>query len=469
MKTNRKTGVILLFSLILMILTSPGILSQPPRGWILSSDRSGYKASVDNKIFYHGRNSAMIESTVENSPSFCTLMQNMVVNDFNGKRMKMTGYIRSEGVHDSAQMWVRVDDIDRKISADFDNMSGRALVGIHDWTRCEIVFDVPRKSLIFFGFILNGPGKMWADNVSFEAVPASVAKTAKPVNAPLPDAYLEQIKNVPEQLQDKLPENLDFEEDAARGISTLKTNLPKADLHVHLSRGYGSTTDLRYRKASELAGQMGVIFGIAEEIDSPDITRNGLVINEFAELANRYNLYLGLQVNQPGWTRFYSKESLSKVDYIAADALRFPDKNGQVRLLWLPGVIFEDAQEFMDRYVEYNLKVMSEPIDIWVNATFLPESLASQYDRLWTDARMKKVIDAAVKNNIAIEINSRYQIPGKKFIKMAKAAGAHFTFGSNQHDTGIGEIGWAVSIADECGITADDLFFPERKLSQLNK
>jgi histidinol phosphatase-like PHP family hydrolase len=173
-------------------------------------------------------------------------------------------------------------------------------------------------------------------------------------------------------------------------------------------------------------------------------------------------------VNEPGWTRLYSKDALSKVDYVAADALRFPDKNGQVRLLWLPGVIFEDAQDFMDRYVDYNLKVMSEPINIWVNATFLPESLSRMYDQLWTDARMKKLIDAAVKNNIAIEINSRYQIPGKKFIKMAKAAGAHFTFGSNQHDTGIGEIGWSVSMAEECGVTADNLFFPQRK-SQINK
>jgi hypothetical protein len=279
MKNSRKNGARLIFSFILMIFISPAILSQAPEGWILSADRPGYKASVDNKIFYHGRNSALIESAVENSSSFCSLMQNMVVNDFRGKRVKMTGYIKLEGMNDSAQMWVRVDDIGRKMSADFDNMSGRPLIGKHDWTRCEIIFDVPGKSLIFFGFILNGAGKMWVDNVSFEAVPASVAKTAKPLNAPLPAAYLDQIKDVPEQLEDKLPANLDFEEDATVHITSLKTALPKADLHVHLSSGFGSTPDLRYRKASELAEKMGVRFGIAEEIDSPDIIRNGLLIN----------------------------------------------------------------------------------------------------------------------------------------------------------------------------------------------
>ena len=77
---------------------------------------------------------------------------------------------------------------------------------------------------------------------------------------------------------------------------------------------------------------------------------------------------------------------------------------------------------------------------------------------------MKILIDAAVKNNIAIEINSRFQIPNKKFILMAKAAGAHFTFGSNQHDTAIGDINWSLAIANECGLKKTDFFIPKRVL-----
>ncbi len=36
---------------------------------------------------------------------------------------------------------------------------------------------------------------------------------------------------------------------------------------------------------------------------------------------------------------------------------------------------------------------------------------------------MQKVIDAAVKNDVAIEINNRYKIPSATFIKLAKAGG----------------------------------------------
>lgn len=242
-------------------------------------------------------------------------------------------------------------------------------------------------------------------------------------------------------------------------------DLPKADLHVHISKKYGGSVP-RYEKAAELSSKMGVIFGIAEEIETPDIKQNDILVSQCMEQAKKYPLYIGLQVNQPGWTKLYSKETIDNLDYILADALRFPDKNGKVILLWVNGVNFENPGEFMDRYVDYNLKVMAEPIDVWVNATFLPESLSAKYDELWTEKRMKTLINAAVKNNIAIEINSRYRIPGKKFIQLAKAAGAKFTFGSNNHDNGIGDIAWCMSVAKECGLKKSDFFMPERNLTK---
>lgn len=129
--------------------------------------------------------------------------------------------------------------------------------------------------------------------------------------------------------------------------------------------------------------------------------------------------------------------------------------------------VFNNAEDFMDRYVAYNLKVLAEPINIWANPTYLPISLEREYDQLWTADRMKILIDAAVKNNIAIEINSRFQIPGKRFIELARAAGARFTFGSNEHDTNIGDINWSRKMAKKCGLTNEDFFVPKRVL--LNK
>jgi hypothetical protein len=40
----------------------------------------------------------------------------------------------------------------------------------------------------------------------------------------------------------------------------------------------------------------------------------------------------------------------------------------------------------------------------------------------------------------------------------------HFTFGSNQHDTAIGDINWSLAIANECGLKKTDFFIPKRVL-----
>jgi len=254
---------------------------------------------------------------------------------------------------------------------------------------------------------------------------------------------------------------------AVIGLNSCENDLPKTDLHVHLTVKYADTPTLRFEKAAALSKKMGVVFGIADETGSAEVRANDSILSESIALVRKYPLYLGLQVGQPGWTKLYSKATLYSLDYIMGDALRFPDTDGQVRLIWLPDVVFNDPEDFMERYVAYNLKVLSEPIHIWANPTYLPISLEREYDQLWTADRMKILIDAAVKNNIAIEINSRFQIPGKRFIEMAKAAGARFTFGSNQHDTNIGDINWSRRMAKACGLRKEDFFVPKRVL--LNK
>ena len=44
------------------------------------------------------------------------------------------------------------------------------------------------------------------------------------------------------------------------------------------------------------------------------------------------------------------------------------------------------------------------------------------------------MIDAAVKNKIAIEINNRYQLPRAAFIRVGNAAGVKLSFGTNNGD-----------------------------------
>jgi hypothetical protein len=198
-----------------LISPSNGIAlqSQNPFGWFMSgSAPDQYRASVDTTTAQHGKKSIMIESAVSAPEGFSTLMQSCIRKDFNGKRIRMTGYIKTKDAK-SASMWIRVDDLDKKITADFDNMMDRPVSGTNDWTKCEIVFDVPSKWSLSYGFILEGSGRIWVDNVSFEIVDDSVSKTAQNLGSEFPEEMLAAISKLPDVLPDRPAVNLDFEED----------------------------------------------------------------------------------------------------------------------------------------------------------------------------------------------------------------------------------------------------------------
>lgn len=189
-------------------------LFKVPDGWIHAGNNTQqFNVGFDIKEVLHGGKSAFLESTSENPYGFTTLMQSCNVLKFKGKRVRMTGYIKSEGKQDSAMMWIKIDDYEKKIIADFDNMYNRPVIGKKDWTKCEIVFDVPDSDCeLFFGVILSGSGKVWFDNVSFEIVGNYINKTAFFSNSPLLQEYINRKKTGPNGLPEKLPINLDFEE-----------------------------------------------------------------------------------------------------------------------------------------------------------------------------------------------------------------------------------------------------------------
>jgi histidinol phosphatase-like PHP family hydrolase len=116
----------------------------------------------------------------------------------------------------------------------------------------------------------------------------------------------------------------------------------------------------------------------------------------------------------------------------------------------------------MDTLVERAVGILEhEPVDIYVNPTFLPDQLAKDYDALWTELRMRQVVGAAAKNRVAIELNDRYKLPGVAFVKMAKAAGCKFAFGTN--NTGPDDLGrseYGLRMIDECKLGWQDFFVP---------
>jgi hypothetical protein len=234
-----------------------------------------------------------------------------------------------------------------------------------------------------------------------------------------------------------------------------RPDFPMVDYHVHLKGG------LTLEEAIQNAEARGVKFGIAENCGLGFRVTDDEKLSPFFKLLQDKPVYKAMQGEGREWLTLFSPEMIAKFDYVFTDAMTFTDKRGKRIRLWIrKEVQIDDKQDFMDMYVEKIVSVLSEPIDIYVNPTFLPAYIADEYDVLWTPERMDKVIRAAVKNDVAIEINARYRIPSMAFIKRAKEAGAKFSFGTNNGGRELGHLEYCRRMARECGLTIKDMFSP---------
>jgi len=175
-------------------------------------------------------------------------------------------------------------------------------------------------------------------------------------------------------------------------------------------------------------------------------------------------VFKGLQAEGREWIKLFSIDSVKKFDYSFTDAMTFTDHKGRRMRLWMKDEVWvDDKQQFMDMLVDRITTIMeNEPVQIYVNPTFLPDTISTEYDVLWTEERMNRVVQAAVKNKIAIEINSRYRIPSAKFIKKARDAGVKFTFGINNTDANLGFLEYGMDMIEECKLKPSDFWQIQR-------
>ena len=184
-------------------------------------------------------------------------------------------------------------------------------------------------------------------------------------------------------------------------------------------------------------------------------------------------VFIGMQAEGREWVTMFSKATRARFDYVFTDSMTWTNPAGKRLRLWIPEEveIGPDVQAFMELLVSKTVGILeSEPVDIYVNPTFLPAVIAAQYDTLWTEERMSRVIDAAVKSGIAIEIGARYKLPSERFLRLAKAKGAKFSFGTN--NTGPNDLGdWSYPLAMQKALDLkwQDMFVPGHQPSRAQR
>lgn len=131
-----------------------------PTDWIDFGD-GDYKIYIDSNQVKSGKYATVIEST-EGKHVYKALAFTLP-NNYQGKTIRLTGSIKTEGVTDGyAGLWMRIDP-----QLAFDNMDKRGVKGNSDWKEYEITLKLnPAKTeRILIGGLLTGKGKMWLDNL----------------------------------------------------------------------------------------------------------------------------------------------------------------------------------------------------------------------------------------------------------------------------------------------------------------
>jgi histidinol phosphatase-like PHP family hydrolase len=239
--------------------------------------------------------------------------------------------------------------------------------------------------------------------------------------------------------------------------STEEYSFPLVDMHVHL------TNDFTIERVMGLANARNVKFGI---VDHPAdwALKNDADLKRFIDKLRKYPVYVGLQPIDLGWSKRFSPELLSQVDYVLMDPQRVPMGNGETLSIWQFDTYVEDTEEFMKRYMAYSMEVLNnQPINIFGWPLFLPVCIARDYYSLWTEERMQQIIGAAKKRNIAIEINDMSHTPHDKFILKAKEAGLKFTFGSDSRNPNAGRLAYCKAVAKKCNLKKEDFYIPVSK------
>ena len=265
------------------------------------------------------------------------------------------------------------------------------------------------------------------------------------------------VKPLPDNLPDYPDGPVRFDAVDQEIVRLSTANYPLIDFHTHLKGGLTMADVIQH------TFKTGINHGVAVNGGLGFAITNDTGILDFLKSMAGQPVFVGMQAEGREWPKLFTPAAVAQFDYVFTDGMTIFDHRGKRARLWIKEEVdIPDKQAFMEHLVDTIVKILNEePIDIYVNPTFLPEIIAQEYEALWTPERMERVIRAAASNGVAIEINNRYRIPSAGFIKLAKRAGLKFTLGTNNTDPNLARDEYGLEMIKECGLTYKDFWMPK--------
>jgi erythromycin esterase len=163
------------------------------------SGADGYRMVVDSIEPLAGRFSLRSEWIGGDRPpqqrSFGVASTLFPLQQVIGRRLHLTGYIRTQDVTGYAGFWLRVDGLNGMIV--LDNMSTRGPRGTTPWTRYDVEVPVDSGAIrVIVGVLHPGTGTAWFDSLSLDVVGPPMPRTVASIRfEPRPPSDLSRLSS----------------------------------------------------------------------------------------------------------------------------------------------------------------------------------------------------------------------------------------------------------------------------------
>jgi hypothetical protein len=220
------------------------------------------------------------------------------------------------------------------------------------------------------------------------------------------------------------------------------------DYHIHIRGG------MSFEKALDWAKKTGIRSSAIENQGRDWPLSSDTAIRTFIEDGRKFpELLIGIQVNDRDWYQVIDPSLLEQLDFVLSDTMVM---DGQK--LWLENnYSTEDEENWLQKYYAHCLQVLSEPITIFSNPLYLPNKMMHYYEKFWTIERQTTIIETAVKNQIALEIQAKTQFPHIGFMKLAIQKGAKISIGRNNFDDNVNELERSLDWLEELRVKQENM------------
>jgi RNA polymerase sigma factor (sigma-70 family) len=148
----------------------------------------GYNYGIDRQVRWKSVTSTYLKADIPEYVGYLkaypelagsgVLKQVMLADDYRGKRLRLSGSMKTEGVKHRAGLFLGVAGPEEMLS--LDEMQDRPIQETQDWKRYEVAAIIPKESeFITFGVVLYGKGQVWLEDVHLEVQELGRSKTGQ--------------------------------------------------------------------------------------------------------------------------------------------------------------------------------------------------------------------------------------------------------------------------------------------------